>query len=163
LTRRKSQLRRAFGQSPRLATLAAAIAVVVPGAAQAFEIPTDNPDLAIRFDNTIRGNFAVRVQSLDPKIANSPLADEGDYSFGDGKTVAERIDLLSELDVVYKKRFGFRTSAAGWYDAAYESGNSKSNPNTALVGPPSYIGNHYSDTTKRLYRGPNGEILDLFV
>ena len=163
MTRRKSQLRRAFGQSPRLATLAAAIAVAVPGAVQAFEIPTDNPDLAVRFDNTIRGNFAVRVESRDPKIGNSALADEGDYSFDNGKPVAERIDLLSELDVVYKKRFGFRTSGAAWYDAAYESGNSKSNPNPPLVNIPSYINNQYSDTTKRLYRGPNGEILDLFV
>jgi hypothetical protein len=163
LTRRKSQPRRAFGQSPRLATLAAAIAVAIPGVVQAFEVPTDNPDLAVRFDNTIRANYGLRVESRDSKIGNSALADEGDYRFDNGHAVAERIDLLSELDVVYKKRFGFRASGAAWYDAAYSSGNSKSNPNPPLVNIPSYINHEYSDTTKRLYRGPNGEILDLFV
>ena len=33
--------------------------------------------------------------------------------------MAKRIDLLTELDVIYKKRFGARVSATGWYDAAY--------------------------------------------
>jgi len=161
LTRRKSQPRRAFGHAPRLATLAAAIAVALPGAAQAFEIPTDNPDLAVRFDNTVRANYGLRVESRDSKIGNSILADEGDYRFDNNDAVAQRIDLLSELDVVWRKRYGMRVSGAGWYDAAYSSGNSRSNP--AFTNFSSYIGNHYSDTTKRLYRGPNAEILDLFV
>jgi hypothetical protein len=163
LTRRKSQPRRAFGQSPRLATLAAAITIAVAGVAQAFEIPTDNPDLAVRFDNTIRANYGLRVESRDPKIGNSVLADEGDYRFDTNDAVAKRIDLLSELDIVYRKRYGMRASASAWYDGAYSSGNSASNPNPPLVNIPSYPGNHYSDTTKRLYRGPNAEILDLFV
>jgi len=161
LTRRKSQPRRAFGHAPCLATLAAAIAVALPGAAQAFEIPTDNPDLAVRFDNTVRANYGLRVESRDSKIGNSILADEGDYRFDNNDAVAQRIDLLSELDVVWRKRYGMRVSGAGWYDAAYSSGNSRSNP--AFTNFSSYIGNHYSDTTKRLYRGPNAEILDLFV
>jgi len=100
LTRRKSQPRRALGQSPRLATLAAAIAVAVPGAANAFDVPTNDPDLAVRFDNTVRANVGLRVESRDPKIGNSVLADEGDYRFNNGQAVAERIDVLSELDVI---------------------------------------------------------------
>jgi hypothetical protein len=140
----------------------AALLAMSGGVAQAFEVATDNPDLAIRFDNTIRANYALRVQSRDSKIGNSALADEGDYSFDNGDAVAKRIDLLSELDVVYMKRNGLRVSAAGWYDAAY-SGASKSNPNPPLVNIPSYVNHQYSSETRRLYEGPSGEILDAFV
>ena len=160
MTRRKSQPRRALGQSPRLATLAAAIAVAVPGAANACDVPTNDPDLAVRFDNTVRANVGLRVESRDPKIGNSVLADEGDYRFNNGQAVAERIDVLSELDVIYKKRFGGRLSVAGWYDAAYD-GSSKSNPAFAAI--PSYINHQYSSTTKRFYEGPSAEFLDAFV
>ncbi len=141
--------------------VAAALAVVA-GPALSFEIVSGNPDLSIRWDNTIRLNAATRVESRDDKIGNSALADEGTYSFDKGDFVAKRFDLLSEFDVVYKKRFGGRVSATAWYDGAYGS-TSRSNPNPPLVAIPSYIGNQYSSTTKRLYRGGTGEIMDAFV
>lgn len=142
--------------------LAGAVALLFSGPAASVEFKTGNPDLAVRWDNTVRLNYAVRVEKRDDRIGNTPTADEGDYSFDRGDAVAERFDLLSEFDVVYRKRYGLRVSAAGWADAAY-TGTSRSNPNPALVGPPSYINNQYSDYTKRLYRGPSGEILDAFV
>jgi hypothetical protein len=157
--------RRAAAGRPfhRLAPIAAALlACAFAGSAHAFEIATDNPDLAIRWDNTVRLNYAQRVESRDQKIGNSALADEGDYSFDKGDAVAERIDLLSEFDLVYKKRFGARVSGAAWYDGAY-SGESKSNPNAPLVNIPSYVGHQYSSTTRRFYEGPSGEILDAFI
>ena len=55
----------------------------------------------------------------DSKIGNSPISDEGTYSFDRGDLVANRLDLLSEFDLVWKKRYGFRVSGAGWYDDAY--------------------------------------------
>ncbi|AMO25670.1 hypothetical protein UC35_22300 [Ramlibacter tataouinensis] len=144
------------------AVAAAAMLVVACGTAQAFEFDTGNPDLSVRWDNTVRANFATRVEERDQKIGNSALSDEGTYSFDKGDSVAQRLDLLSELDVIYKKRYGFRVSGAGWYDAAYD-GKSKSNPNPPLVNIPSYIGNNYSAYTKRFYRGGSGELLDAFV
>jgi hypothetical protein len=141
---------------------AVAASVLLVGGAQALEIDTGNTDLAVRWDNTVRLNLAQRVESRDPKIGNTAIADEGTYSFDNGDLVAERFDLLSEFDVVYKKRFGGRLSGAAWYDGAY-TGTSHSNPNPPLVAIPSYIGNQYSSTTKRLYRGGSGEILDAFV
>jgi hypothetical protein len=69
---------------------------------------------------------------------------------------------LSEFDVVYMKRFGGRVSATAWYDGAYGD-TSRSNPNPPLSNIPSYTGNQYSSTTKRLYRGGTGEIMDAFV
>jgi len=145
-----------------LSTLALAATLALgAGEAGAFDIDAGNPDLAIRFDNTVRLNYGVRVESRDSKIGNSVLADEGDYSFDNGQAVAKRIDLLSEFDIVYKKRYGMRVSGAAWYDGAYGD-TSKSNPNAPLVGIPSYVGNQYSSTVKRLY-GQGGELLDAFV
>jgi hypothetical protein len=135
--------------------------LATPGV-QAFEIDTGNPDLSLRWDTTARLNYAVRVEQRDDRIGNSPIADEGTWRFDRGDAVAQRIDLLSELDVVYRKRFGGRVSAAAWYDGAY-SGQSRSNPNAPLVNIPSYAGHAYSPLTKRLYRGGSGEILDAFV
>jgi hypothetical protein len=148
----------------RITAVAAAVALLAfsAGTAQAFEIDSGNPDVAIRWDNTVRYNYAVRTEARDSKIGNSALSDEGDYSFDKGDAVAKRLDLLSELDVVYKKRFGFRVSGAGWYDGAYGD-TSRSNPNPPLNGIPSYVGNKYSPLVKRLYHGASGEIMDAFV
>lgn len=141
---------------------AAASLALLAGAAHGIEIDAGIPDLTIRWDNSVRLNLATRVESRDDKIGNSALSDEGTYSFDKGDMVAKRFDLLSEFDVVYKKRFGGRVSATAWYDAAY-GGASRSNPNAPLTNIPSYIGKQYSPTVKRLYRGGTGEIMDAFV
>ena len=145
------------------AAAATLTALLLPAAVSAMEFDVGNPDLAIRFDNTVRLNYGMRVEGRDPKIGNSVLADEGDYRFDRGDAIAERFDLLSEFDLVYKKQYGLRVSAAAWGDAAYSSGKSASNPNPPLTNIPSYVGKNYSDYTKRFYRGPSGEILDAFV
>jgi len=144
------------------AAVAAACAVAFAGDAAAFEFDTGNPDLTIRWDNTIRFNYGVRAESRDDKIGNSAVSDEGTWSFDRGDAVATRFDVLTELDVIFRKRFGARLSAAGWYDAAYGD-DSRSNPNPPLVNIPSYINHKYSDYINRFYQGPSGEILDAFV
>ena len=147
-------------RAPIPSTLAVAVALaLLAGSAQAFEFDTGNPDLTVRWDNTPRANLAWRVENRDPKIGNTAIADEGTYSFDKGDAVSKRIDWLTELDVTYKKRFGARVSATGWYDAAYGD-DSRSNP---AIPNPSYIGNKYSSQINRLYQGPSGEILDAFV
>jgi len=162
VTRPFPRQRTDIGSAFTPSTLAvAALLALGAGAAHAFDVDTGNPDFAVRFDNTIRANYGVRVESRDNKIGNSVLADEGDYSFDNGQAVAKRIDLLSEFDLVYLKRYGMRLSGAAWYDGAY-GGTSKSNPNPPLVAIPSYIGNQYSSTINKLY-GKGGELLDAFV
>jgi hypothetical protein len=90
--------------------------------------------------------------------------------------------VLSEFDFVWRKSLGFRVSAAGWYDNAYDGKNPVGNPN--LVVPPapafgpfpplrqalpnggqlvSYDNGEYSPYVKRYYAGPSGELLDAFV
>ena len=99
----------------------AAFTATLAGGALAFEFDTGNPDLSIRWDNTFRYNLGVRVEGRDNKIGNSAVSDEGTYSFNTGNVVTNRIDVLSELDFVWKKRIGFRVSGAGWWDAAYDA------------------------------------------
>jgi hypothetical protein len=137
-------------------------ATLTTGSAVAFEFDTRNPDLTVRWDNTGRFNYAVRVESRDDKIGNSAIADEGTYSFDRGDAVATRFDLLTELDVVWRKYHGVRLSAAGWYDAAYGAA-SRTNPNPPFTSIPSYGNKQYSPYTKRYYRGPSGELLDAFA
>ena len=152
------------------------------GGACAFEIDTGNPDISMRWDNTFRYNLGMRVEGRDQNIGNYFLADEGTYSFDKNKVVTNRLDVLSEFDFVWRKSLGFRVSAAGWYDNAYDGKNPVGNPN--LVVPPapafgpfpplrqalpnggqlvSYDNGEYSPYVKRYYAGPSGELLDAFV
>ena len=139
---------------------AAVVAALSAGSAAAFELDTGNQDLSVRWDNTVRYNLGARVEGRDNKIGNSPLSDEGDYSFNNGDVVTNRVDLLTELDVVWKKQYGFRISGAGWYDAAYDD---TSGCNPTLCNLSSYPNQQYSPYTKRFYQGPSGELLDAFV
>lgn len=146
---------------------AAAVAVVsmlLAGSADAFVIDTGNSDLAVRWDNTVRYNLGMRVRDCDNDLcgpgASAAFTHQSDGKFGDaGDVVTNRLDLLTELDVMYKDAFGFRVSAAGWYDHAYENGEAEGN--AALPG--SYPGGKYTGYVKRYNRGPSGEVLDAFL
>lgn len=140
----------------------AVLAAMSSSAAQALSIDTGNSDVQLRWDNTVRYNLGMRVESRDDKIANTAIADEGTYSFDNGDIVTNRVDVLSELDLVYKNNMGLRFSGAAWYDAAYDD-ESQGNPNAPLSGIPSYVGNQYSGYTKRYYQGFSGELLDAFA
>lgn len=143
----------------RAVALAAALCAI--GSAQAGEIETGNPDLRIRFDNTVKFNYARRVEGQDPAILKSPNNDDGNRNFDKG-TVSKRIDILSEFDVVYKKSIGLRVSAAGWADGAYGAldNTNLASSNHYVDGKPAY---GLSDYAKRYHKGPSGEILDAFV
>jgi hypothetical protein len=132
----------------------------VAGAAQAFTLDTGNPDIEARWDTQVRYNLGVRVEGRDSRIANNPIYDESDYKFDRGDLINNRLDVFSEFDFSYRKKLGFRVSAAGWFDAAYSS-QVKTNP--AFAGQSSYNNDRYSSFTKRFYRGPSGELLDAFV
>lgn len=146
----------------RLTTVAAAILAMAPvGVAHAFQFDTGNEDLEVRWDNTVRYNLADRVNSQNEALLKSPNNDDGNRNFNKG-IVSNRLDVLSEFDVVYQKRYGFRVSAAGWYDAAYRTldNDNVASSNHLVNGMPA-LG--LSDFTSRWNKGPSGEILDAFV
>jgi hypothetical protein len=132
------------------------------GGAWAFKIDTGNEDIKLNWDNTFRYNLGYRVGSQDQAILANPNLDDGDRNFDTG-IVANRLDVLSELDFSYKRDFGFRVSWAGWYDYAYAKdsfdNNSLSTSNTLKNGQQTLGINDY---VKYYYAGPNGEVLDAF-
>ena len=149
-------------QAPRRHAAALAVAAILApaGAAHAFEIATGNPDIEVRWDNTIRYNLGSRVEGIG-LVGNNANFDEGEHKFDRGDIVTNRADLLSEMDVVFQKRFGLRVSGAAWYDQAYSDGKARRNP--ALAGVPgSYANDDFSGYTKRYYK-QSGELLDAFV
>ncbi|PMU08650.1 MULTISPECIES: DUF1302 domain-containing protein [unclassified Pseudomonas] len=129
---------------------------------QAFEIDTGNEDVSVRFDNTLKFNYAQRVEAPNSKLANSWNNNDGDRNFSSGSPVAQRVDVLSELDVVYKKQLGLRVSANSWYDHAYDDVGSF-NPSTNQLNNGKPDSNHQSGYADRYYNGPSSEILDAFV
>jgi len=164
MKRKKSRLHGSL-DAVRAPGIVAAAALMVCTGASAFQIETDNPDVEMRFDNSLRYNLGLRAGKPSAAALNTADFDESTGKFKRGDVVTNRIDLLSEFDMVYKKRNGFRVSAAAWYDAAYSR---SVRPNAAFDSPfgntsASYPGGRYTDFVKRWNAGPSGEILDAFV
>lgn len=136
--------------------------VVSPALVLAFEIPAGNEDVKLRWDNTFRYTLSQRVKGQNDAILKSPNNDDGDRNFDVG-IASNRLDILSEVDAVYKDKYGIRLSGAGWYDQRYHDhldNNSPSTSNHLSNGQPS-VG--LSDRVDRYYAGPSGELLDAFA
>jgi hypothetical protein len=168
------------GQRTAAVALGCAIGAVLgiaAGPARAFDIATGNPDLTVRWDNTLRYNVAMRMQSVDPRIALAAPGpaytfDESDYLFAKKHDIiSNRLDLLSELDLRFMNRFGGRLSGAAWYDNAYDGKTPQQVSASDLpvgaaavsAGGTSNSTGRFSSYTKRYYAGPSGELLDAYV
>lgn len=141
----------------------ASVSAIAAGSAAAFEIDTGNPDAEVRWDNTIRYNLGVRTQSQDSAILRNPNADDGDRNFDDGSVVTSRVEVLPELDLVWRKSFGLRVSAAVWWDPAYDNldNSNDATANTLKNGVPQ--AGELSSYTERYAKGLSGEWLDAFT
>jgi hypothetical protein len=154
-------LRRAL--RPALLAVAACSACSV----HAFEIDTGQPDVKLRWDNTLRYSAASRLAERSPGLsstrfgptgivgANNLNQDDGDNNFSRG-LVSSRLDLLSELDAS-AGNFGARVSAAAWYDAVYNRTNNNTSFSSNHVP-----GNAFASDTRDLM-GRKAEVLDAFV
>ena len=114
---------------------AALVLLAVVSTAHAIEIDTGNPDVVLRWDNTLRYNLGQRTQGQDKAILGNPNFDDGDRNFSNHSLIANRLDLLSEMDLVVDKKYGFRVSGAAWADPAYDN---LDNRNNATVNTLSY-------------------------
>ncbi|WP_119153558.1 DUF1302 domain-containing protein [Caldimonas tepidiphila] len=142
--------------------LVAAAALLTSGGVQAFEIPTANPDLKLRWDNTVKYSVGARVKDRLPALSSqapaSPNQNDGNNNFGKG-LVQNRLDLLSEFDASYKD-YGFRVSGAAWYDAVYNRRND--NATGTSNRPAGSPANEFPRETRELM-GRDGELLDAFA
>lgn len=146
-----------------IATACAALLALHSAPAAAFEIDTGNEDLKLRWDNQIRYNLGIRVEKLNPDFSDSSATDATERSVKRGGLVMNRVDLLSEADLVYKGAVGVRLSAAAWDDFAIRKGPRYSDSVVAAGFPFEYKNNEYNHYAKRYARGPSAEVLDAFV
>jgi len=143
-------------------TLAAALgALFAVQGAGAGEIDTGNPELKLRWDNTIKYSAAFRLKARSAELIDTPDApnfDDGDRNFGKG-LISNRVDLLSEMDLTYKQ-VGARVSGAAWYDSVYNRHTDNDSPFTynALSVPAS----EFTEATRTLH-GRKAELLEAFV
>ena len=129
--------------------------------AHAISIDTGNPDLQINWTTDLRLGLGWRAESIDSHIGDDPINQQSDYSTHSGDMWKRRLDVLTEMDVIYKGDYGVRVSATGWYDNAYDDHDLKGNPD--LQGISAYADGQLSRQAQRYYNGPSGEILDAFV
>lgn len=128
--------------------------------ASAFDIPTGSEDWKLRWDNTVRFTLMDRLLAKDKALIADPNGDDGDRNFNAG-IVSNRIDVLSEADLIYKRDYGIRVSGAFWYDQRYDyfDNNSVATSNHIANGHQAIGISNYAD---RYFRGPSGELLDAF-
>ncbi len=156
-----------------------ALSIAAAAASQqagAFMFDTGD-DWQIRWDNTFKYNLAVRAEKQDrdvyagtqPSAVVAQIADDADLSRDRGDIVSNRVDILTEFDLVWRDNFGFRVSAAGWYDNAYEDSDNNQKgtlPNgfgyDATWGALSAKPGEYTNAAEQLHL-LGGELLDAFV
>ncbi len=146
------------------ALLAGAIAALLGSAtSQAFMV-TNTSDMRVLWDTTAKYSTMYRLQDQhDRLIADTqgtwPNTDDGNRNFDSG-IVSNRVDVLTELDVIYKRKYGLRLSAAAWYDSEYMGENDNDSESTA--NPMSVDYNEFTKGTEELH-GQNAEMLDYFL
>lgn len=147
--------------------VAGAVAGLSAGApAFAFQIDSGNPDVRMSWDNTVKYSAAWRVKDVDSDIADSSTngpqvnTNDGDQNFDRG-LISNRLDLLSEFDVRYKRNYGLRLSGAAWYDDVYNKSNDNPGP-AGLVNSLSADYDEFTNDTEKLH-GRKAELLDAFV
>lgn len=144
----------------RLSTMAAAVAMAC-SQAQAFEFDTGDSDLKVRWDNTLKYSTIYRLENPDQaqlnNYAGSPAGD-GDRNFKRG-IASNRIDLLTEFDVVHAGNKGLRISGTGWYDDVYQHGNDNTTGHSHNLSTSS---NQFNSETKKAV-GSDSKLLDAFV
>lgn len=138
--------------------------------AMAFEIDTGNPELSLRWDNTIKYSNAFRLEKASQRLIGGvnydtasvnyfPNTDDADRNFSRG-LISNRLDLLSEFDVAWRN-VGARLSGAAWYDSVYQRGSTdNTSPGTANNISTAY--NQFPAATRDLL-GSHAEVLDAFV
>lgn len=158
--------------------LALSVLAAISSQAGAFQFDTGD-DWSIRWDNQLKGNLGFRTTAtkrsvVDPSVyPNARINDDASFSVNrkNGGVTTSRIDLRSELDVVWRQDFGFRVSGAGWYDPTYDnSDNPKSGtlPRTGGLAYDyswaglTYAPGEYSHEAQWQHKA-GGELLDAFV
>ncbi|QIB51170.1 DUF1302 domain-containing protein [Pseudomonas sp. OIL-1] len=131
------------------------------GQVMAFSIDTENPDLRVRWDNTVKYNIGWRMEGRDDRLGDNWVSQATNHGWDKGDIVTNRVDILSEFDMVHKMNHGFRVSAAAWNDFAFDDVEGNPAYQAAGLGT-AYPNNRFTSDVERYYKR-SGEILDAFV
>lgn len=162
------QLIDSTGRAPRgLVPSVAIVVIALCGPVEAMTIDSGNRDIRMSWNNTLKYSAAWRVEDQDPQVADNSIGpqantNDGDLNFDKG-LISNRVDLLSEFNFNYDRRYGFRLSGAAWYDSVYNTEHD--NPGVlggALYNPRSVDTDEFTDATEELH-GQDAELLDAFV
>lgn len=151
-------------RSGRMPFLPSALALALLAAGQsvyAAEL-ANNDEYTIRWDNSLKYTLGARTSSPSSFYLNNPNTNDGDGAFGQGDLMTNRVDLLTEFDYTRKDRAnsGLRISAAGWYDAVYQTSHAPID--AASYNPSSVPMDQFTDYAKK-WAGGNAEVYDAFV
>ena len=101
----------------RRTALALGIAAAgISAGASAISLDTGNPDLEVKWDNTIRLNAGWRVEEIDDAIGDNFQYDESDYKFEEGDMIAQRPTCTPSSTSSGAATTARALSVAGWYD-----------------------------------------------
>lgn len=157
--RRRQDSARRFTPSPVSRAVAVALlGLAISPIAGAFQIETEDSELKVLWDTTVKYSVMNRLKSADARLLADADQDDGDRNFKKG-IVSNRLDVFSEFDIS-KRGWGTRLSGAAWYDAAYMSGND--NDSAGTVNHTSRPYNQFADGTRNIM-GRRAELLDAFV
>ena len=129
--------------------------------AEAVELTEQGSDIKVNWDNTVRYKNAFRTRGQSAALLGQPNNDDGDRNFKEG-LISNRLELLSELDVVSRDGYGLRLSGQGWYDTVYNESND--NPGFAGGAVPNRAGpsDEFNRSTRRML-GRDFQVRDAFV
>lgn len=137
-----------------LAVLAAA--TLTPAAAETFTF--DGTDFKVTWDNTVKYSVGYRLRDAESSMLTDTNLDDGNRNF-DAGFMSNRVDLLSEL-TAGTRDYGFRVSAAAWYDSIYNQHTD--NDSQATANATSVPADSFTNATKTVL-GRNIELMDAFA
>nr|WP_279387540.1 DUF1302 family protein [Marinobacterium mangrovicola] len=122
--------------------------------------------------NNVQYNAMYRLNDQDSNLLfngennKSANIDDGNANFDKG-IVSNRVELLSELDVVYENGWGGRISGIAWYDEIYNQSNDNSGFPPGGSAIPNHVSSGYdaaefTDDTEEIL-GRDIELRDAFV
>lgn len=162
--KRKTQTVRIPKRDATLSFLALAMMHASPGyALDDFGSPS------VHWTNNIQYNMLYRLKDQDSNLLlnednhKSANIDDGNANFDKG-IVSNRLELLSELDLVFQNGWGARVSGIAWYDHVYNRSNDNPGFPTAAPNhvPSGYQADEFTDETEKV-QGRDAELRDAFV
>jgi hypothetical protein len=122
------------------------------------------PDLEARLDGTVPLQPRRPHGPIDQKDRRNPVFTGGEYRVEQWGMTTNRLDVLAELDLAWRGRYGGRVSARRLVRRRLPGRHRQPGPRGDGEGHPrAYVGNEFSSFTLDRYRGPYGELLDAFA